>query len=117
MNYKLIDSERFHHMNATVETVKFSDGMMVKRLVSYASVVVDVCLDTGTIFIYPRHQYSPTTIRQVTRFLDENVPIDGRWSIGSIRESKRQADSDGYTNIDHYGVFYLGHVLGTDHRW
>lgn len=117
MNYKIIESERFHNMNATVETVCFYDGMMVKRLVSYSSVVVDVCLETGTIFIYPRYQYSPTTIRQVTRFLNDYTPLDNGWSIGLIRELHKKVDSDGCTTLGQYSVFYLDRVIGSNRSW
>jgi len=116
--YKLIASEKFHSMQATVETVRFDDGMIVKRLVSYDSVVCDVDLATGTIFLYPRHQYSPTTVRQVTRFLNEYVPlVDDYWFIALIRELYKKSDSDGYTTFGQYGVLFLDHVLGTTHRW
>lgn len=118
MNYKIIESEKFHNMNANVETVQFDDGMMTKRLISYSSVVVDVCLDTGTVFIYPRYQYSPTTIRQVTRFLNENVPLDDvRWYIGLIRDLEKKADDDGYTTLGQHSVFYLDNVIGTNRSW
>ena len=118
MSYKLIKSENFHYMNATVETVRFDDGRIIKRLVSYSSVVCDVCLETGTIFLYPRYQYSPTTVRQVTRFLNEYVPLaDARWYIGMIRILQKNADSDGFTHLGKYGIFFLDHVLGTSRRW
>jgi hypothetical protein len=116
--YKMIKREKFHNMNATIETVRFDDGMTVKRLVSYDSVVCDVDLETGTIFFYPRFQYSPTTVRQLTRFLDEYAPLDdGRWSIGLVRELRAKADSDGFTKLDIYGVFFSEYVLGTSRRW
>ena len=116
--YKMIKSEKFHHMNATVETVRFDGDMVVERLVSYESVVCDVCKDTGNIFIYPRYQYSPTTVRQFTRFLNENVPLENeRWYIGLVRELRAKADSGGYVRFGKYGIFFLDHVLGTSRRW
>ena len=115
--YKLIDSEQFHSMQATVETVRFDDGMTVKRLVSYDSVVCDVCLETGTIFLYPRFQYSPTTVRQLTRFLNEYVPVGGYWYIAKIRDAQKRVDIDGYTGLGGYGVFFPASVLGTNNRW
>lgn len=116
--YKMIKSEKFHSMPATVETVRFDDGMTVKRLVSYDSVVCDVDLDTGTIFFYPRFQYSPTTVRELTRFLHEYAPLDdGRWSIGLVRELRAKADSDGFTSLGKYGIFFLDRVLGASRRW
>lgn len=116
--YKMIKSEKFHNMNATVELVRFYDGSIVERLVSYESVVCDVCLDTGTIFLYPRFQYSPTTVRQVTRFLNEYVPLENeRWNIARIRDLQKQVDGDGFTYLGNYGIFFLDHVLGTNNRW
>ncbi len=118
MSYRLIDSEQFHSMQATVETVQFDDGMTVKRLVSYDSVVCDVDLDTGTIFLYPRHQHSSTTIRQLTRFLNEYIPpLVIRWRIALIRELYNKADSDGFVGFGKYGVFFLPHVIGTSRSW
>lgn len=111
--YKLIDCEKFHSMQATVETVRFDDGMTVKRLVSYDSIVCDICLDTGTVFLYPRYQYSPTTVRQVTRFLNEYVPLtNDYWCIALIRELEKKVDSDCYTAIAEYNIFFLDHVIG-----
>jgi hypothetical protein len=112
--YTLIDSKPFHHMNARVETVRFDDGMPVKRLVSYDSVVCDVS-SGGRVFFYPRHDFSVTTRRQVTRFLDEYAPrLNGaRWRIGLIRALRKSADEDGYADDCRSGVYFLGHVLGT----
>ena len=136
MSYKLIDSEKFHGMQATVETVRFDDGMTVKRLVSYDSVVCDVDVDKGTVFFYPRYQYSPTTIRQVTRFLNEYVPLAERWTvrratrflneyvplaerwnIALVRELQKNADTDGFVVFREYAAFFLPHVLGTTRSW
>ena len=118
--YKLIDSEQFHNMNATVETVRLYDDVTVKRLVSYDSVVCDVRLDIGRIFFYPRYQYSPTTIRQLTRFLNEYVPLAERWNMGlvrwniaMVRELQKKADTDGFVEFGEYTVLFLPHVLGT----
>ena len=115
--YKLIDSEQFHTMQATVETVRFDDGMTVKRLVSYDSVVCDIDLEAGTIFLYPRHQFGPTTIRQLARFLNEYIPLVVRWNIAMIRDLQKKADSDGFVGFDRYGIFFREHVLGTNSRW
>jgi hypothetical protein len=110
--YTLIKSERFHDMNAIVQTVQCGTGMIVKRLVSYTSIVCDICLDTGAIYLYPRHRYSVTTTRQVTRFLSEMlgmhisagdlniVTSDGKWVI----------------NKGHAWCF-REYVLGTENRW
>jgi hypothetical protein len=115
--YKVIKSEKFHSMNATVELLRFFDGSLVERLVSYESVVCDVCLDTGTIYIYPRFQCSPTTIRQVTRFLNEYMPLENeRWNIALIRELQKNVDSDGFTSLGKYGIYFQDHVIGTNLR-
>ncbi|MDD4391058.1 MAG: hypothetical protein PHW03_09755 [Eubacteriales bacterium] len=116
--HKLINSKKFHHMQATLETVVFDDGTLVLRLVSYESVICDIDMLTGTIFIYPRHQYSSTTIRQLTRFLNEYMPLAyGRWSIGLIRYLQEKSDSDGYATLYKYGIFFREHVLGSTRRW
>lgn len=117
--YKMLKSERFHNMNATVETVVFDNGVMVLRLVSYESVVCDIDTLHDRIYLYLRHQYSPTTIRQLTRFLNENMPlVDSRWSIGTIRELNKEADSNnGHAVIGGYIVSFLVRVLGTNLRW
>lgn len=111
--YKMIKREKFHHMNATVETVRFDSGVVAQRLVSYSSVVCDVCLDTGTIFLYPRYQYSPTTVRQVTRFLNEYVPLaNERWNIARIRDLQKKVDRAGFTFLGNYGIYFRDRV-----RW
>ena len=116
--YKMIKSEKFHRMQATLETVVFDNADMVLRLVSYESVVCDIDMLTGTIFIYPRHQYSSTTIRQLTRFLNEYMPLAyGRWSINLIQYLQEKTNSDKYTTLYKYGIFFLDHVLGTSRRW
>ena len=116
--YKLLGSEKFHDMNATVKTVRFEDGTVVKRLLSYDSIVCDIDMKNKNVYLYPRHQYSPTTIRQLTRFLNEYVPLTHTfWFIALIRDLRKKADSDGYVSLGRYGVFFLEHVLGTDRGW
>ena len=117
-----LKSEQFHHMQATVETVGFDDGMIVKRLLSYDSVVCDLDLDTRTVYLYPRYQYSVTTVRQVTRFLNEYMPLanDERWTIALIRK----AHEHGFRAVckcpgifRDYRVMFRDCVLGTNSRW
>lgn len=70
---------RFHNCNAYVtklyEQGAWKDGKYVGqhtiRLVSYQSTVADYNEDTRTITLYPRWEYSVTTIRQVCRFIQE----------------------------------------------
>ena len=119
--YYLLDSKKFHHMQATVETVGFDDGVTVKRLLSYSSVVCDLDLDTRTVYLYPRYQYSSTTVRQVTRFLNEYMPLENeRWTIALIRK----AHEGGFRAIckcpgifRDYIVVFRDYVLGTHMSW
>ena len=113
--YKVIESERFHSMNARVETVRFGTGTIVKRLVSYASVVCDICLDTKAVYLYPRHRYGTTTTRQVTRFLSEMLgeQICGRDLDSVAREFK----ATGPVMYEGYAWFLREYVLGTENRW
>ena len=70
---------RFHKHEAYVTKVydvgKWIDNKYVGehtvRLTSWQSVVVDYNEDTRTITLYPRWQYSSSTIRQVCRFIHE----------------------------------------------
>ena len=117
-----IQSEKFHCMTATVDTVVLGDGMTVKRLLSYDSVVCDVDIDTRTVYLYPRYQYSSTTVRQVMRFLNEYVPLanDERWSIALIRAAQRTGvrpvcKCPGI--FRDYRVMFRDYVLGTNRRW
>lgn len=116
--YKIIESKQFHSMNATVETVLFNNATMVLRLVSYDSVVCDIDMLHDRIYLYPRHQYSPSTVRQVTRFLNEYVPLaDDYWCIALIRDLQKKADSNGHVVLGKYAVSFLVRVLGTNLRW
>ena len=116
--YKMIKSEKFHSMNATVETVLFNDAMMVLRLVSYESVVCDIDMLHDRIYLYPRHQYSSSTVRQLTRFLNEYMPLtNDTWCIGTIRHLQEVADSNGHAVLGKYAVSFLVRVLGTNTRW
>lgn len=71
---------RFHNCNAYVTELyekgewqdgKYRGGEHSIRLVSYQSSVVDYNENTRTITLYPRWEYSVTTIRQVCRFIQE----------------------------------------------
>lgn len=113
MSYKLIESEKFHSMNATIETVRFDDGIVVKRLVSYSSVVCDVF--ANQVYLYPRHRYSVTTTRQVTRFLTEQLgfPV----CAGVLDDWQRQEKSNGYAFEHGYYIQFPVEVLGTKESW
>ena len=110
MNYKLTKSEKFHHMNATVETVKFDDGIIVKRLVSYSSVVCDVF--ANQVYLYPRHRYSRTTTKQVTRFLTEQLGFSV--CAGVLDDWQRQEKLDGCAFENGYHIQFPVEVLGTN---
>lgn len=116
--YKIIESKQFHSMNATVETVLFNNATMVLRLVSYDSVVCDIDMLHDKIYLYPRHQYSSTTIRQLTRFLNEYMPLAyGRWSIGLLRYLQEKSDTYGHATLYKYDISFIVRVLGTNLRW
>lgn len=61
---------RFHNCNAYVTNL-YANNEHTIRLVSYQSTVADYNEDTQTITLYPRWEYSVTTIRQVCRFIQE----------------------------------------------
>ena len=116
--YKLLDSEQFHSMQATVETVKFDDGMTVKRLVSYDSVVCDIDMLHGDIYLYPRHQYSPTTMRQLTSFLNEYMPLEHEcWNLARMRKLYNKVVGNLYPTMGPYSVCFFKYVLGTTRSW
>jgi hypothetical protein len=110
--YTLIKSERFHDMNAIVQTVQCGTDMIVKRLVSYTSVVCDIYLETGAIYLYPRHRYSTTTTRQVTRFLSETLNTH----IGSADLDIVARAGDWVINKG-FAWCLKDYVLGTECRW
>jgi hypothetical protein len=111
--YKVIDSKQFYNMNATVETVQFDDGVVVKRLVSYSSVVCDVF--ANQVYLYPRHRYSPTTTRQVSRFLSERLGF--YVCAGILDDWLRQEKRDGYAFENGYHIQFPVKVLGTNESW
>ena len=113
--YKVIESERFHNMHATVETVRFGTGMIVKRLVSYASVVCDICPETSAIYLYPRHRYSVTTTRQLTRFLSEM--LNRHICSADLDSVARKFKATGPVMYRGYAWFLREYVLGTENRW
>lgn len=120
--YYVINREKFHYMQATVETVGFDDGTIVKRLISYDSVVCDVDLNTRTVYLYPRYQYSSTTVRQLTRFLNEYMPLENDWwSIGLIRKAHENNALRPVCKCPgifrDYLVVFRDYVLGTKCRW
>ena len=117
-----IQSEKFHCMTATVDTVVLGDGMTVKRLISYDSVVCDVDLDYRTVYLYPRFEYSTTTVRQLTRFLNEYMPLENYWwAIALIRKAHEGKAFRLVCKCP--GIFrdclvvFRDYVLGTKCRW
>ena len=110
--YEIIKRKRFHSMNAAVETVRCGTGMTIKRLISYDSVVCDVCVDTGAVYLYPRHRYSQSTTRQVTRFLSETLGM----YIGGGDLDKVARAGDWMVHKCHAWCLREW-VLGTERRW
>ena len=111
--YKKIRIEKFHNMNATVETLRSDDGVVVKRLVSYSSIVCDVF--ANQVYLYPRHRYSVTTTRQVTRFLTEQLGFPVR--SASLDDWMKQEKRNGYAFENGYHVHFPVEVLGTNESW
>ena len=111
--YKKIRIEKFHNMNATVETLRSNDGVVVKRLVSYSSIVCDVF--ANQVHLYPRYRYSPTTTRQVTRFLTEQLGFTVR--AGILDDWQRQEKLNGYAFEKGYYIQFPVEVLGTNVSW
>ena len=111
--YKKIRIEKFHNMNATVETLRSNDGLVVKRLVSYSSIVCDVF--ANQVYLYPRYRYSPTTTRQVTRFLTEQLGFTVR--AGILDDWQRQEQRTGYVFENGYYIQFPVEVLGTNVSW
>ena len=78
---------QFHKHQAYVSRVNAT-----VRLTSYQSVVADFLPATGNsnnyVILYPRWQYSPSTVRQVTRFLAE---CTGLWyGVDELRSLAKQ---------------------------
>jgi hypothetical protein len=111
--YKKIRIEKFHNMNATVETLRSNDGVVVKRLVSYSSIVCDVF--ANQVYLYPRYRYSPTTTRQVTRFLTEQLGF--HVCAGVLDNWQRQEKLNGYVFENGYYIQFPVEVLGTNVSW
>ena len=114
--HKLIDSKKFHNMNATVETVRFDNGRVANRLVSYTSVVCDIDMQRKTVCLYPRHRYSRTTTRQVTRFLRERLgfPVCSA-SLDNWKRQEKRNNCGAFENG--YYIYFPITVLGTDRWW
>ncbi len=91
---------QFHKHQAYVTRVydvgKWIDNKYVGehtvRLTSYQSIVADFIPSVNNsknhVILYPRWQYSPSTIRQVTRFISE---CSGMWySVDELRKLAKQ---------------------------
>jgi hypothetical protein len=113
--YKLLHIEDFHHMHAFTEKILFDDGSIVERLVSYTSVVCDVDLCNKQVWLYPRHRYSITTTRQVTRFLSEQLGF--LVCAGSLDDWQRQEKRNGYAFENGFYINFPVNVLGTTIGW
>ena len=70
----MLKNGQFHSMQAYISRPK--EGVI--RLTSYHSIVADYEEENNFVTLYPRWNYSPTTWRQVQRFIEEasgvNVP-------------------------------------------
>jgi len=86
--------QQFHYMQAWFGTI----GNSTIRLISYQSVVLDIDIANHTITLYPRWQYSRSTVRHVTRFLSEQI---GTVSVASLRSCLKNPETklQGYSVI------------------
>lgn len=91
-------SGKFHNCNAYV-THLYANNEHTIRLVSYQSTVVDYNEDTRTITLYPRWEYSVTTIRQVCRFIQECTGV--YYDTKDLRMFKRIQEKDN-KQVCHY---------------
>ena len=84
--------QQLHYMQAWYGPI----GNSITRLINYQSVVLDINRANHTITLYPRWQYSRSTVRQVTRFLREQigyVHVEGLRSCLKNPETKIQGYS------------------------
>jgi hypothetical protein len=76
--------KRFHYMQAYTNTMY--NG--ITEFYSYDSHVADYHEKKRMIILYPKWQYSPTTIRQVKRFIKEYTGI--YLSVYDLREAMKK---------------------------
>lgn len=105
---------RFHNCHAYVTELyekgewkdgKYQGGEHSIRLVSYQSNVVDYNETTRTITLYPRWEYSVTTIRQVCRFIQE---CTGTWyGVDDLRMFKRIQERNGTCDRNTLGDLFV----------
>ena len=75
----MLKNGQFHSMQAYISRPK--EGVI--RLTSYYSIVADYEEENNFITLYPRWNYSPTTWRQVSRFIEE---------VSGVHVSKKNID-------------------------
>lgn len=109
---------RFHRCNAYVSTVYdydewhknnlscYREGAKSSvRLVPYQSSVVDYNETTRTITLYPRWEYSVTTIRQVCRFIHE---CTGTWyGVDDLRMFRKIQERNGTCDRNTLGDLFV----------
>ena len=105
---------KFHNCHAYVtelyekgewEDGKYQGGEHSIRLVSYQSSVVDYNETTRTITLFPRWEYSVTTIRQVCRFIQE---CTGTWyGVDDLRMLRKIQQKKGKLDANLYGHTFI----------
>ena len=96
---------RFHKHEAYVTSHYDANRKTISRLTSWQSVVVDYNEDTRTITLYPRWEYSVTTIRQVCRFIQE---CTGTWyGVDDLRMFRKIQERNGMCDRNTLGDLFV----------
>lgn len=89
---------QFHYMQAYLYQYD-----TVIQLVSYQSVVAEYDTTKHVLTLFDRWQYSPTTIRQVYKFINEFVQLPSRYvNVAHLRKLAKQGyveDGNAHTVI------------------
>lgn len=104
---------KFHNCNARIEKLyekgAWENGKYVGqnsiRFISYASVVADYNEDTRTITLYPRWEYSRTTMNQVCRFINECTGT--HYFVPELRMFRKIQERDGVCDRNAIGDLFV----------
>lgn len=97
--------KRFHNMNAMQHTWKDSYGTWHETLISYDTLVCDIIfgIERVDVVLFQHWRYSPTTTRQVTRFISEVTGVS--WTARELDQCFDGMDYFGFT--DECDIQYL----------
>lgn len=108
--------KRFHNMNAHVVDWEDSFGMIHMSLISYKTLVCDI-ISTGKrnddasvnidVVFFQNWRYSPTTTRQVTRFITEMTGVN--WTAKELDKCFNGLEYFGFTDyrINDCDIHYM----------